>query len=137
MPVRFQDVQSAAKRIAGGIIESPCPASIPLSEATGMTVFCKLEYLQRTGSFKERGAGNVAGMALALKTIKPEVKVIGVEPEHAASFTAAVSAGHPVEIELKPTLADGLSVPKVGENAFAIARDLVERTVLVGEPDLA
>src|SRR5205823_303789 len=45
-------------RIAGGIIESPCPASIPLSEATGMTVFCKLEYLQRTGSFKERGARN-------------------------------------------------------------------------------
>src|SRR6266446_2896786 len=58
MPVRFQDIETAAKRIGGGIIESPCPASIPLSEATGMTIFCKLEYLQRTGSFKERGARN-------------------------------------------------------------------------------
>src|SRR2546430_1200785 len=58
MVVRFEDIQAAAKRIAGGVIESPCPASIPLSEATGMQIFCKLEYLQRTGSFKERGARN-------------------------------------------------------------------------------
>src|SRR5258706_9453975 len=261
MPVRFQDIETAAKRIAGGIIESPCPASIPLSEATGMTVFCKLEYLQRTGSFKERGARNallllspeqqkrgviaasagnhalglayhaellgipatvvmpsfapltkvvncrrlgatvllkganvaearaladeiaaeqgliyingyddpaviagqgtigleiaaqvpdvdaaivpigggglVAGMALALKTLKPKVKIIGVEPESATSFAAAIAAGHPVEVEVKPTLADGLIVPKVGENAFEIARDLVERTVLGAEQDIA
>ncbi len=58
MPVQFQDIQAAAKRIAGFVIESPCPVSIPLSEATGMTIYCKLEYLQRTGSFKERGARN-------------------------------------------------------------------------------
>src|SRR4029078_3948743 len=41
-----------------GIIRSPCPPSIPLSEAAGAEIFCKLEYLQRTGSFKERGARN-------------------------------------------------------------------------------
>src|SRR5712671_4062369 len=58
MPVTFQDIEAAAKRIAGSIVETPCPASIPLSEATGMKIFCKLEYLQRTGSFKERGARN-------------------------------------------------------------------------------
>src|SRR5207249_3220435 len=50
---------------------------------------------------------------------------------------AAIGAGHPVEVEMKPTLADGLSVPKVGQNAFQIARGLVERTVLVGEPEIA
>src|SRR5438045_9558034 len=72
MQVRFQDIQAAAKRIAGGVIESPCPASIPLSEATGMTVFCKLEYLQRKGSFKERGARN------ALLLLSPEQKKRGV-----------------------------------------------------------
>ena len=37
---------------------SPCPPSIPLSEITGSRIFCKLDYLQRTGSFKERGARN-------------------------------------------------------------------------------
>jgi len=58
MPVEFRDIQAAAKRIAGHVVESPCPHSIPLSEITGMEIFCKLEYLQRTGSFKERGARN-------------------------------------------------------------------------------
>ncbi|HKI70631.1 MAG TPA: pyridoxal-phosphate dependent enzyme, partial [Verrucomicrobiae bacterium] len=58
MLVTFQQIQEAAKRIAGKVVESPCPRSIPLSEATGINVFCKLEYLQRTGSFKERGARN-------------------------------------------------------------------------------
>src|SRR2546430_10028119 len=72
MVVRFEDIQAAAKRIAGGVIESPCPPSIPLSEATGMTIFCKLEYLQRTGSFKERGARN------ALLLLPPEARKRGV-----------------------------------------------------------
>src|SRR5262249_46455189 len=71
------------------------------------------------------------------KSIRPDVRIIGVEPERAASFTAALSAGKPVQIEMQPTLADGLSVPKVGANAFGLARDLVERTVLVGEPEIA
>jgi threonine dehydratase len=83
------------------------------------------------------GAGLIAGVALALKSIKPEVRVVGAEPERAASFTAALSAGKPVQINMKPTLADGLSVPKVGDNAFGLARDLVERTVLVCEQDIA
>src|SRR5262249_14929459 len=65
------------------------------------------------------------------------IRILGVEPEHAASFSAAVAAGHPVETQIKPTLADGLSVPKVGENAFRIARALVERTVLVSEHAIA
>src|SRR3989442_220174 len=58
MPVTFQDIELAARRISGQITETPCPLSIPLSEATGMKIYCKLEYLQRTGSFKERGARN-------------------------------------------------------------------------------
>src|SRR5215468_2251095 len=56
--VTLQDIENAAKRIGSAIVESPCPASIPLSEITGMQIYCKLEYLQRTGSFKERGARN-------------------------------------------------------------------------------
>ena len=83
------------------------------------------------------GAGLIAGVGLALKTLKPQVKIIGVEPERAASFTAALEAGKPIQIEMKPTLADGLSVPKVGENAFRLARQRVDRTVLVSEHDLA
>ena len=50
--------ERSEERIASGIYLSPCPESIPLSEITGSQIYCKLDYLQRTGSFKERGARN-------------------------------------------------------------------------------
>src|SRR3954467_5537429 len=58
MPVTLSDIRAAQRRIAGGIIVTPSPASIPLSEMTGARIVCKLENFQRTGSFKERGARN-------------------------------------------------------------------------------
>src|SRR4051812_34413265 len=58
MPVTLSDIRAAQRRIAGGVIVTPCPASIPLSEITGARIVCKLENFQRTGSFKERGARN-------------------------------------------------------------------------------
>src|SRR5260370_24712481 len=54
----LQDIQAAKKRIKGGIYYSPCPISGQLSEFAGAQVYCKLDHLQRTGSFKERGARN-------------------------------------------------------------------------------
>ena len=57
-PVTLADIRSARRRIAGGVVVTPCPESIPLSEITGARIFCKLDNLQRTGSFKERGARN-------------------------------------------------------------------------------
>jgi threonine dehydratase len=259
--VSFPDILSARQRIRGAVVETPCPASIPLSEATGMRIFCKLEYLQRTGSFKERGARNalellpeeqrglgviaasagnhalglayhaglleipatvimprfapltkivncrrlgaevvlhganigearaqadklvaekglayingfddppiiagqgtlalevlgqvpdleaiivpigggglIAGIAVALKHLKPAVRIIGVEPERAPSFSRALAAGQPVDTTLLPTLADGLAVPKVGLNAFRAAHTLVDRVVQVNEHELA
>jgi threonine dehydratase len=56
--ITLADVEAARTRIAGAIYTSPCVESIPLSELTGAHIFCKLDYLQRTGSFKERGARN-------------------------------------------------------------------------------
>ena len=52
------DIRAAHERIRSGIYRSPCPPSIPLSDLTGCEIFCKLDLLQRTGSFKERGARN-------------------------------------------------------------------------------
>ena len=59
MPVTLSDIRAAQRRIAGGVIVTPCPESIPLSEITGARIVCKLDNFQRTGSFKERGARNV------------------------------------------------------------------------------
>ena len=56
--ITLSDIEAARERIRGGIYESPCVESIPLSQLTGAHIYCKLDYLQRTGSFKERGARN-------------------------------------------------------------------------------
>lgn len=83
------------------------------------------------------GAGLIAGVALALDTVRPSCQVLGVEPERCASFQAAVLAGEPVDTPTRPTLADGLAVPKVGANAFEIAKHLVKDTVSVNERQIA
>src|SRR5690606_34127321 len=83
------------------------------------------------------GGGLIAGVALAIKTLTPQVRIIGVEPKRVASLTAALDAGHPVMADFKPTLADGLAVPQVGDNAFALARQYVDEVILVGERAIA
>src|SRR5262245_6224546 len=84
-PVGFQEIEAAAQRIASAVLESPCPTSIPLSEITGMQIYCKLEYLQRTGSFKERGARN------ALLVLTPEQQQRGVITASAGNHALGVS----------------------------------------------
>jgi len=79
------------------------------------------------------GAGLIAGVSLAIKTLRPSCIVIGVEPANVASFTAALEAGCAVAINPGPTIADGLNVPKVGVNAFEIARECVDKVVTVSE----
>lgn len=257
----FSDITAARDRIAGGVALTPCPYSAPLSEICGCEVYCKLEFLQRTGSFKERGARNalllldsaqkkkgviaasagnhalalawhgghlgvpvtvvmptyaplvkqvncrragakivlhgasfqeakakadeiaqeqsltyihgydnlaiiagqgtlglevaeqvpqldaiivpigggglIAGVATALKQLKPTIQVIGVEPANSTCFTSALAEGHCVRVPSQPTLADGLAVGIVGENAFAIARGLVDRVIQVSEGEIA
>jgi threonine dehydratase len=259
--VTFQDIKAARKRIADAVYYSPCPHSIPLSEITGMKIFCKLDNLQRTGSFKERGARNalaqlsasqqkrgviaasagnhaqalayqgrllgvpatvvmpkfaplikvstcqqlganvvlhgtefgeakaraheiakekglayidgyddpaiiagqgtmgleiveqipnldaviipvggaglLAGVSLAVKSLRPNTKIVAVEAENVASFSAALEAGKPKKITMHPTLADGLAIPQVGTNAFRIARPLVDPVVTVSEEKIA
>jgi threonine dehydratase len=259
--ITLRDIQEAKKRIKSGIYYSPCPSSIQLSEITDARIYCKFDNLQRTGSFKERGARNallvlddgqkkrgvvaasagnhalglayhgklleipvtvvmpesaplikittcqrlgakvvvdgknfaearlradrlctedgltyingyddwaiiagqgtmgleildqvpdldaimvpigggglIAGIALAVKSLRPTVQIIGVEAEHTASFSVALQKGHPVPVEMQPTLADGLAVPEAGVNAFSIAKDRIDDLVLVTEDQIA
>ncbi len=257
MSLTLADIQSARSRISGGVAYSPCPESLQLSELCRARIYCKLDYLQRTGSFKERGARNalmlldaeqrergviaasagnhalglayhggllsigvtvvmprfaplikiatcrrfganvvlhgetfrdavaraheierercltyihgfdnpaiiagqgtlglevleqvpdveaivlpigggglIAGVSVAVKSLKPDVKIFGVEPEQMPTFSAAIAAGHPVDIPLRPTLADGLAVGRVGDLSFELARPRVDRVVTVDE----
>jgi len=83
------------------------------------------------------GAGLIAGVALAVKTLRPNAQVIGVEPENCASLQAAMAAGKPVNGFKNATLADGLAVPIVGGNSFKVARKHVDYTVSVSEKMIA
>jgi threonine dehydratase len=261
MTITLDDIRAARERIAGAIYVSPCPESPALSDLTGSRIFCKLESLQRTGSFKERGARNallllapdrrqrgviaasagnhglalachgrdlaipvtvvmprfaplikvaacrrfgasvvlhgdnfaqarakadelaagegltyihgfddlaviagqgtigfelaeqlpsldavivpvgggglIAGISLAIKSLRPEVRIIGVEAEVMPSFTKALAAGKSVACPACPTLADGLATTRMGTNALAIARQHVERVITVSEKLIA
>src|SRR6187402_1059760 len=85
MPLTLNDIQAARQRIAGAIYTSPCQESPALSELTGCRVFCKLDYLQRTGSFKERGARN------ALLLLTPEQRSRGVIAASAGNHALALA----------------------------------------------
>jgi threonine dehydratase len=259
--VTLADIEAARVRIAGGVYYSPCVESVTLSQLTGARIWCKLDYLQRTGSFKERGARNallqlspaqrrrgviaasagnhaqgiayhakllgipttvvmpvfaalikvtncrqfgadvvlhgadltearahageiaardgltfihpfdnadviagqgtmgleileqtpgveaivvpvgggglIAGIGTAVKAKRPEVEIVGVEPERAACLTAALAQDTPTTIELSHTLADGLAVGRLGDAPFPIVRRVVDRVVTVDEASIA
>jgi len=77
------------------------------------------------------GGGLIAGIALYTKALFPEVRVIGVEPEDAASMHAALEAGKPVTLEHVGRFADGVAVKRVGDETFRLCRELVDDIVLV------
>ena len=261
LPVSLADIRAARRRIRGGVVVTPCHESIPLSEVTGARIHCKLDNMQRTGSFKERGARNallqlapaqrkrgviaasagnhaaalayhgkllgipvtvvmpdyaplikistckrlgahvlvhgadfaaarakadalvrdegltyihgfdapeiiagqgtlglevleqvrdtdaivcpvgggglLAGVALAVKSLRPRVQVIGVESAATGNLTAALKAKKPVVVPRRATLADGLATLTVGANSFSILRRHVDRVVCVTEEQIS
>jgi len=83
------------------------------------------------------GGGLLAGVATVVKALRPEVRVVAVEPEGAAGFAAARAHGEPVRVSLRPTLADGLAVARVGATTFALAAPRVDAVVTVSEGEIA
>jgi threonine dehydratase len=256
-PVNLSDIRAARRRIRSGVIVTPCPESIPLSEITGARIVCKLDNFQRTGSFKERGARNallrlpranrvrgvvaasagnhalglayhgrllgipvtvvmprfaplikittcqrlgarvillgddfsearaeadrlvsleglayvhgfddpdiiagqgtlgleileqvpdvdaiicpvgggglLAGLCVAVKSLRPRVRIIAVESVSTGNLSAALRAGHPVSVPRRATLADGLATLCVGTRAFGLIRRRVDQVVRVEE----
>jgi threonine dehydratase len=255
--VSLSDIEAARRRIKGGVIVTPCPESIPLSEITGSRIVCKLDNFQRTGSFKERGARNallllpeplrrrgviaasagnhalglayhgrllgipvtvvmpefaplikittcerlgarvilqgkdfaeavaqarrlvdlegltyihgfddpniiagqgtlglellaqvpdldaivcpvgggglLAGLCVAVKSLRPRIEVVAVESVSTGNLSAALKAGRPVRVPRRSTLADGLATLTVGAIAFGLIRRRVDRVVRVEE----
>lgn len=83
--VPLPEIVAARSRLNGAIVRTPCVESAALSELTGARVFCKQEHLQRTGSFKERGARN------ALAQLTPEAAAKGVIAASAGNHALGLS----------------------------------------------
>lgn len=77
------------------------------------------------------GGGLAAGVAATVKAIYPDVRIIGVEPEDAASMYAALQAGEPVDIGTTGIFADGVAVRKVGQITFEMCQELVDEVITV------
>jgi threonine dehydratase len=77
------------------------------------------------------GGGLAAGVAATVKAVYPDVHIIGVEPEDAASMHAALEAGEPVDIGTTGIFADGVAVRKVGQLTFEMCRELLDEVITV------
>jgi threonine dehydratase len=82
------------------------------------------------------GGGLISGIAAAVKSARPAVRVIGVEPTGADGVTRGLAAGHPVTLDRTTTIADGLSAPFAGEHTLGHIRQLVDDIVLVDDENI-
>ncbi|XP_013200994.2 L-threonine ammonia-lyase [Amyelois transitella] len=83
------------------------------------------------------GGGLLAGIAVAIKHLKPNVLIYGVETFKCASMLEAMNRNEPVGIDIRSTLADGLAVATVGYNAFFTAKPVTDKIITVKEEWLA
>jgi threonine dehydratase len=83
------------------------------------------------------GGGLLSGIAVAVKSRRPDVRVVAVQAEGAAAFPGSLAAGRPVPLATMATMADGIAVPAPGELTFAHVRELVDEMRTVSEEDLS
>ncbi|HRD63254.1 MAG TPA: threonine ammonia-lyase [Nocardioides sp.] len=83
------------------------------------------------------GGGLLAGGALTIKALRPDVRVVGVQAAGAAAYPASLAHGHPVPLESMKTMADGIAVGLPGEVPFAEIRDHVDEIRTVSEESLS
>ena len=83
------------------------------------------------------GGGLLAGIAVAVKGLRPDVRVVGVQAEDAAAYPASLAAGKPVALDAMTTMADGIAVGCPGGLPFEIVSDLVDDVRTVSEESLS
>lgn len=83
------------------------------------------------------GGGLAAGIAVAVKSLRPDVRVVGVQASGAAAYPPSLTAGHPVALESVSTMADGIKVGRPGEVPFGLVDSLVDEVRTVSEDALS
>jgi len=85
------------------------------------------------------GGGLISGVALALKSQRPDIRIVGISMRRGAAMAASQQAGKPVEVEELPTLADSLGggIGLDNRYTFAMVREYVDDIVLLEEEEIA
>ncbi len=83
------------------------------------------------------GGGLIAGAAIAIKSQRPDIRVIGVQAEEAAAFPESLRRGVPVALERMTTMADGIAVARPGDVPFAAIQQYVDEVVTVSEESMS
>ncbi|WP_460808929.1 threonine ammonia-lyase [Nocardioides salsibiostraticola] len=83
------------------------------------------------------GGGLLAGIALAIKQQRPDIRVVGVQAKGAAAYPASLEQGRPVPLKYMKTMADGIAVGLPGEVTFAAVRDHVDEMLTVSEESMS
>jgi len=82
------------------------------------------------------GGGLIAGIAAYVKRLRPQVRIVGVEPDDANAMARSLKAGARVELDHVGLFADGVAVKQVGEETFRLARELIDEMVLVDTDEM-
>jgi threonine dehydratase len=82
------------------------------------------------------GGGLIAGCATVAKTLRPDIRVVGVEPEAGDDTARSLAAGKRVDLGIPRTIADGLQSPSPGELTFEVNRELVDEIVTVSDAEI-
>ncbi|MCT8546578.1 threonine ammonia-lyase, biosynthetic [Glaesserella parasuis] len=82
------------------------------------------------------GGGLIAGIAVLIKQLMPEIKVIGVESKDSACLFYALQAGQPVDLERVGLFADGVAVKRIGDETFRLCQKYVDDVVLVDNDEI-
>ena len=83
------------------------------------------------------GGGLAAGVALAVKSLRPDIRIVGVQAEGAAAYPPSLAAGRPLSIDNPVTMADGIRVGRPGDVPFRLVEELVDEVRTVSENDLS
>jgi len=83
------------------------------------------------------GGGLIGGVALAVKSVRPDVQVLGVQAAALPAMSRSLDAGERVRVDAAPTIADGIAVRQVGALTYELAHAWVDRVVTVDEEELS
>jgi threonine dehydratase len=140
----------------GVVLEDALAAAVEFAERTGAVFIHPFDHVDvvagqgtvgleimeqlpdvRTIVVATGGGGLVGGIAAAVKALRPEVHIVGVQAEQAACWPTSLAAGRPLLLTSMNTMADGIAVGQPGEVTFAHVSKLVDDVITVGEESLS